>query len=443
MAIEFACGCGRKLHAPAGSEGRKGQCPTCKSVVVVPAGQPAGGGAEDSLYELKEPAAAPRPVRPAPPAAAAPQATPSPAGAGRPLTVPLARTWKRESVEVIAAPPPLRSVRSYWYLLLLCALIPLVVSVFLAHETLEDQIARTAAAHPDVVATIADKDFQSLDELCAYLPGHRLEGALLPRESELHWLLAFVAAGIWIPALLLLFPRSRRDLAGTLLSALFTATCGVVLLLAFQFLAFHMPTVGLRFGKLGIILLLIKLIGLSYAMADSDFGFLASFLGYTCGAGLCEEVTKALPLLWRVKGPGEGPSWDELFVRGLASGIGFGIVEGIMYAGHYYNGVDGAGIYVVRFFSCVVLHAVWSGSVAVTMYNHQEWLEGADNGWMYCLNVVRIVWIPMALHGLYDTLLKQEHEGIALLAALGSFGWFAWQVERMKRTDEDAPHLAS
>jgi hypothetical protein len=60
---------------------------------------------------------------------------------------------------------------------------------------------------------------------------------------------------------------------------------------------------------------------------------------------------------------------------------------------------------------------------------------------MYCLNVVRIVWIPMALHGLYDTLLKQDHDALALLAALGSFGWFVFQIERMKRTDDD-PALA-
>jgi hypothetical protein len=33
------------------------------------------------------------------------------------------------------------------------------------------------------------------------------------------------------------------------------------------------------------------------------------------------------------------------------------------------------------------------------------------------------------LHGLYDTLLKREMEGYALLTALASFGWLVFVVE--------------
>jgi hypothetical protein len=56
---------------------------------------------------------------------------------------------------------------------------------------------------------------------------------------------------------------------------------------------------------------------------------------------------------------------------------------------------------------------------------------------MYCFNVARIVLIPMCLHGLYDTLLKQDHNAWALLVAAASFAWFLYQVERMKRTEPD------
>jgi hypothetical protein len=48
----------------------------------------------------------------------------------------------------------------------------------------------------------------------------------------------------------------------------------------------------------------------------------------------------------------------SLLLWGMASGIGFGIAEGIMYSGRYYNGVAGADIHYVRFLSCVALHAI-------------------------------------------------------------------------------------
>jgi len=43
--------------------------------------------------------------------------------------------------------------------------------------------------------------------------------------------------------------------------------------------------------------------------------------------------------------------------------------------------------------------------------------------------------VPMILHGLYDTLLKREMNGIALLVALASFGYLAFQVSRLHGVD--------
>jgi len=44
----------------------------------------------------------------------------------------------------------------------------------------------------------------------------------------------------------------------------------------------------------------------------------------------------------------------------------------------------------------------------------------------------------MVLHGLYDTLLKKEMGGLALVAALASVGWMAFQFELMVRKDRSA-----
>jgi len=69
--------------------------------------------------------------------------------------------------------------------------------------------------------------------------------------------------------------------------------------LAFQWMA--AITQGVWVTGHGIIVVLfyiVKFIGYSYSAAsDPDSNFLLSFLGFTCGVGLCEEVTKALPVI--------------------------------------------------------------------------------------------------------------------------------------------------
>ena len=50
----------------------------------------------------------------------------------------------------------------------------------------------------------------------------------------------------------------------------------------------------------------------------------------------------------------------------------------------------------------------------------------------------------MVLHGLYDTLLKQQYDAIALGVALASFGWLTLQIEMAKRRlDGNKSALAS
>jgi hypothetical protein len=43
--------------------------------------------------------------------------------------------------------------------------------------------------------------------------------------------------------------------------------------------------------------------------------------------------------------------------------------------------------------------------------------------------------IAMTLHGLHDTLLKKDQDALSFAVAVISFGWFAYQVETMRRTD--------
>ena len=92
-------------------------------------------------------------------------------------------------------------------------------------------------------------------------------------------------------------------------------------------------------GRKGLLFYVVKFIGFSYRCAeDPSNGFLLSFIGFTMGVGLCEELVKAVPLLWHFKTYGT-MSWRAACLWGFASGVGFGVAEGIMYSSRYYNGI--------------------------------------------------------------------------------------------------------
>src|SRR5262249_16831979 len=146
------------------------------------------------------------------------------------------------------------------------------------------------------------------------------------------------AAIVFFIITLLLFPEIDEP-RRILLLALFTGTLGVVLLFVAQWLA--NLTQGYIFISRNIILLVLFwvawAIGFSYRYAtDPSVGLLPSFLGYTFGVGLCEEICKALPIIAAYRADA-GTTWRRACALGFASGVGFGISEGIMYAADFYN----------------------------------------------------------------------------------------------------------
>jgi len=76
-----------------------------------------------------------------------------------------------------------------------------------------------------------------------------------------------------------------------------------------------------------------------------------------------------------------GTTWRKACLVGLASGVGFGVAEGILYSGRTYNGLLGADIYFVRFLSCVALHAIWAGTAAIMLYRNSGTVSSADSWW--------------------------------------------------------------
>ncbi|HMC12107.1 MAG TPA: PrsW family glutamic-type intramembrane protease [Pirellulaceae bacterium] len=458
MPIPVACGgCGKRFKAPDRGAGKQVPCPACKTMISIPAAEPAE--AEDDEYRLAEPPPAVSVIRALPPKVMSP--SPSSSGALSPTT----KAWVPSTRS--STPSWLRHL--HWCLAL--AMIPLAVSIFVPDKSVSESIAQTSdepataepspsqrgkAATPAAGQPVANTEptpdeearlseameQMSVDELFAALPGHKLPGALLARNSYLHWLFAFIAAAAYMTFLVFLASDKSAQPLHLLGLGLFTATGGIILLLVVQALA-GLGFLRVRGGIIGLILLILGLIGLSYNAALSpDTGFVLSFVGFTCGVGLCEEVCKAIPILVYYRTDNQ-QTWRGAFLWGLASGTGFGVSEGVMYSQDFYNGISGPGIYVVRFVSCVALHAIWSGSVGISVNQRQYLLqEDHEDWWIYALAVLQMIAIPMVLHGLYDTLLKKDMEFFALVTAGASFGYLAWQISHLRTSDDEDERAA-
>jgi len=296
------------------------------------------------------------------------------------------------------------------------------------------------AAPPEIKARFnkAIESESSLDDLIAILPDARIQGAWLPRTTYVHWGLAVAATLAFLVFFMFLASDGSAQPMQVLAVGLFTATIGVGFLLAVQTIASY--TDGrILVGRsiLAIVFYLFKFIAFSYgAASDPENGFLLSFVGFTLGVGLLEELIKTVPLFWHPQ-ESRGKNWRGLFIWGLASGAGFGIAEGLLYSSRYYNGISGPGIYVVRFLSCVALHAIWSGSVAITLYLKRDQFDRIDSWQGWIGPVLVVIGIPMVLHGLYDTCLKRDMNAAALGVAVASFLWLAFLTSRLYGTDDE------
>ncbi len=490
MSIEFRCSCGKLVKAPASAAGKKGRCPQCQAVVVIPA-----------QTSAQSPASAMKPVvttaqgQPASPSATvavhAPSIMPEPATAAKPAEdffddddfklAPLPADTIQRSAAVVsksadeddqlrmagpavaprrpvrpATHPALASsqsfgLREYLYSALFFGLIPLGIYTFQTRPSLEDEVVATVRDYPDQKESIAQKlhKVKSEDDFFDAFPENRLHDALLPRRTHLHWLFALGSAGLFCGLVWGLFPSARTKRSAVLAGTLFTATVGIVVLLSIQ-LAAELTNGHIVYGGsvLVIVFWIIKFIGFSYSCAqDPHNSFLLSFFGFTMGVGLCEEFVKAMPLIIRFKhleSPQREPAntWQAACLWGIASGVGFGVAEGIMYSADYYNGISGGMTYAVRFLSCVALHAIWAGSVGITMFNRQAALDAANTWYNFLFEVVICTAVAMTLHGLYDTFSKKDMEPFAFGVAIVSFAWLAIQVESMRSRDvQPAPRI--
>ncbi len=265
---------------------------------------------------------------------------------------------------------------------------------------------------------------------------------LLAKHSWGHWGLAGLAALLFLSYFCFAYPRGNATVGQLLKVGVFTGTIGIVLLLVVQVLS--SVATGFRIygrGLLMFIWLILVALAYSYSAAENPAnGFFLSFIGFTLGVGLLEELCKLLPLIWHFRRGGE-LDWRGACVWGLASGAGFGVSEGVMYSARYYNGTATLEMYLVRFISCVAMHAAWAGSAAILLYRRQGDLQGDLEKYDWVKVLAPVLIGPMVLHGLYDTLLKKDMALWSLLAGAASFVFFVWLQEREARAETERSML--
>jgi RsiW-degrading membrane proteinase PrsW (M82 family)/DNA-directed RNA polymerase subunit RPC12/RpoP len=448
MAISLTCGeCGKRLKARDELAGKRLPCPHCGQKILIPEAD-----ADIATFLLQEETPPESPPSPAPPSPANEEEE-EPIGVRRKPS-PAVTKRRKDDVSVLppltANEPPLWLRHLHWLLVL--ALLPLTFSLLSerGEDEREKQFKETLEQAPlDVQLRVIElldkmeKGEASRADLFAALPNHKLMGAFLSHDSYAHWGFAAGAAILFMAFFVLLASQKTAEPLHLLGFGLFTATIGILLLLLFQVLADWSQGFWVT-GRsiLVLIFYFVKFIGFSYRAAmDPENRFFLSFMGFTLGVGFCEEVCKALPLLWHYRNP-SSQSWRTAFLWGLASGTGFGIAEGILYAGRYYNGISGPGVYVVRFISCVALHALWTGSVGITLHQKQGLIQGEMSWYEYIPRLLVIVGVPMILHGLYDTLLKKDMNALALGVAVLSFLFLAFQISRLHGADDEEAQKA-
>lgn len=444
MAISFHCQCGKKLAAMDELAGRSVRCPACSTVLKIPVPQiepTAGPGDIDALQEtfIPAPGLSRTPGSVGSASERMPAASSDPGAGARSSPV-------RKSASALLPEDGQASPREYLYLVLSLALIPLILSFLSPKEaTVEARLKATMQhAGPETLARIQSLEETGedvgLDDLMEVLPEGKLDTtAHLPRATWVHWVYGVItAASCWLFTLFL-FPAEKKSPHHLLLVGLFTGTAGILILLGFQYAASATQDVWLRGrGVILIVFYIIKFIGWSYISAeDPNSNLLLSFVGFTCGVGLCEELCKALPLLAYYRRDATSMGWRGAATWGLASGVGFGVAEGIMYSSRYYNGISPLSMYVVRFVSCVALHAIWSASAGIVLWRRQETIQGDLDWTNYAIAVLQILAVPMVLHGLYDTLLKQDLDLWALGVGVATFAWFAIQVEMARGSEAE------
>lgn len=333
-----------------------------------------------------------------------------------------------------------RTFRGSLYMFFLLASVPLFLDIVLEEkDDVNTRIENTIKALPKQAQLRADKvyneyklDKADIEEVLQVLPDKKIQGAWLPLYSKWHYYFTGVAAVVYLVLLGILLPRGFANFHVKVFIAFFTGTAGMAMLFMIQSIA--LSGRGVTSG--GLIGIFFGLIGVAYSVVDNpDIGFMPLLLANIFGVGLCEELVKALPVFVIFMGR-KRLRWHECCSIGMASGLGFGLVEAFSY-GEMYHGLFGQMTYWTRFVSCVVSHGVSTAAAALFLHRFQGLLEDDMTWGDAFLRLLLLISIPMTLHGLYNTFATKNMVGLALAVDLFNFGWLALMIETARDKEGD------
>jgi RsiW-degrading membrane proteinase PrsW (M82 family) len=265
----------------------------------------------------------------------------------------------------------------------------------------------------------------------------------IPLPAGLLWLSIDACAAVSVCVILLayLLPRGNSNPKQGLLIALTMATGGFIFLLTMQYMGYyinripHIRRYSIINGSMFFMFIyLMQFISLSYTSTiDPHSNLLLAFAGFTFGMGLCEELTKALPMFFHVRGKNT-LDWQGACYWGLASGIGFGLTKNIFYSINFNNGGAVSNADLLMIFPNVALQAIWCAAASLMIWRCRHRVEESVEH-SFLLDMLWVLCLPMLLHGLYETCLQAGMYVAALTTGLISIGWLIVLIETTRRRE--------
>ncbi len=253
-------------------------------------------------------------------------------------------------------------------------------------------------------------------------------------------LLAAGGVPVALAAIIHYLRPQRIPIATAIGVALFTAVIGIFMLLVLQSLAdAAVHTRRAPVGRGSIIWAIFAAIGAAYEAIHSE-NVLVRWLGYVFGVGLCEEATKLLPLallvMWRSD---RHLSVHTFLCLGFISGLGFGIGEAL-YGYAPWSSVYAVSDNVIRWYSAVPSHAIYTTVCAAFLWRLADQLENAEGFWERAIVIGMAVGVMALVHGTYNTVCSFGVAAALVMEAL-SFVLLIWAVRWVTVDATEPPGL--
>lgn len=323
----------------------------------------------------------------------------------------------------------------------------------------QENLASVSSAAIDIGAHSLDKVKGQASQLITDLKNVDFKEEVFPVDRTLidqllrdtvFWVVTALAA---VP--LLISTIDRREYQLTAFALFFAVLWGVVFksLIVRAEVGWNILAASLFFtGIVGIPALLFSYASVlprSFtAMASSDSG-VKSLLGYVFQVGVCEELTKLLPVLMYLFWKRRQASPLNAILIGIFSGLGFAAFENMSYGESAIfrsavlaerAGVRGAAVgtqmamvnVLLRSLSLVFCHAVWSGIFAYFV------TAGFASGKRFLAMTLIGLSVSAILHGAYDWLTGVQMTAATCVVVM-SFVLFYAYLMKLKHLNHTAP----